>query len=134
MLRIEACRATVAGHRDPQRSDAKDLRRIPVPGNGFKSSTFSKGTSAKRPRAGRVSDARSRHRCPSCGNADQSTDAGGSWKDGAPLLERQVGRDDGGFSFMPAADDVVEQVGRSTVAGEVAKFVEYEQFGGPCSA
>ncbi len=35
---------------------------------------------------------------------------------------------------MPAADDVVEQVGRSTVAGEVAKFVEYEQFGGPCSA
>ena len=55
---------------------------------------------------------------------DESHDASGTRKDGAPLLVRQVGGDDGGFGFVPTTDDVVQEVGRATVAGKVAKLVD----------
>ena len=57
---------------------------------------------------------------------DESDDASGARKDGAPLLVRQVGGDDGGFGFVPATDDVVQEVGRSAVAGQVSEFVDYQ--------
>ena len=58
---------------------------------------------------------------------DHGDDAGGAGEDGPPLLEGQVGGDDGGPLLVAAADDVVEQVRRAGVAGEVADLVKDEQ-------
>jgi hypothetical protein len=41
---------------------------------------------------------------------DEGTEAGGAVKDGAPLLEGEVGGDDDGAHLVPSADDVEEQV------------------------
>ena len=59
----------------------------------------------------------------------QGDDAGGAGKDGAPLFEGEVGADDGGALFVAAADDLVEQVGGTGVAGQIAKLVQDQQVG-----
>ena len=55
---------------------------------------------------------------------DESDDAGGAWKDGVPLLEREIGGDDGGLVFMPSTNDVVKQVGGAVITGEVPELIE----------
>ena len=51
---------------------------------------------------------------------DQSDNAGSAGENGSPLFESEVGGDDGRIFLMATADDVVKQVGGSTVAGQVA--------------
>ena len=48
-------------------------------------------------------------------------------EDGAPLLEGQVRGDDDRALLVAAADDVEEQIGGASVAGDVAEFVENQQ-------
>lgn len=55
---------------------------------------------------------------------DQGSDAGGAGKEGAPLLERQVGGDDDGARLVSPADDVEEQVCRCIVAGKIFNLVD----------
>ena len=62
-------------------------------------------------------------------SVDESADAGGAWKDGAPLFEGEIGGDNRGPSFVAPAHDVVEEVGGSTVAREIAEFVENQDVG-----
>src|SRR5512145_2494727 len=58
---------------------------------------------------------------------DEGGDARGSGEDGAPGLEREIGRDDGGSFLVPAADDVEEEVCGSRVTREISDFVQDEQ-------
>src|SRR5450432_1048584 len=58
---------------------------------------------------------------------DESHDAGCAWKDGTPLLEREVGGDDAAPFLMPAGEDVVEDVGGPTVAGQRAELVQDQE-------
>lgn len=90
--------------------------------------------SAPRGRLALVQQApRSRRRCRGCGSVgrsgDEGGDAGGAREDGGPLLECEVGRDDGRPQLMAAADQVVEEIGGARVGGQVAEFVEHEQVG-----
>jgi len=55
---------------------------------------------------------------------DEGHDAGRAWKDSAPLLVGQVGRDDGDLGFVATINDVAEKVGGATFAGQVPKLVE----------
>ena len=50
---------------------------------------------------------------------DERGDAGGTREDGAPLLEREVGGDDGGPELMATADDVVEDVAAASIRRQV---------------
>ena len=52
---------------------------------------------------------------------DEGDDAGGAWEDGVPLLEYEVGGDDGSALLVAATDDVVEQVGGARVAGQISQ-------------
>jgi hypothetical protein len=56
---------------------------------------------------------------------DESRDASGTWKDGAPLFFCQIGGDDCGLGFVPTSDNVVTDVGRAVVAGagQIAKLI-----------
>src|ERR1039457_1085437 len=54
---------------------------------------------------------------------DEGGEASGTWEDGAPLFVGQIGGDDGGFGFVPTRDDVVKEVGRAVVAGQIAELV-----------
>jgi hypothetical protein len=60
---------------------------------------------------------------------DEGRDAGGAGEDGGPLLEGEVGGDDGGALLVAAGDDGVEAVGGAAVGGEVAELVEDEEMG-----
>jgi hypothetical protein len=55
---------------------------------------------------------------------DESADAGGTGEDGAPLLEGEVGRDDGGAARMAPADDVIEEIRRLAIAWQIPNFVD----------
>ena len=58
---------------------------------------------------------------------DQRADARGPREEGAPLLEGQIRGDDGGASQVPTGDDVVQDVGRAVVTGQIAYLVTDEQ-------
>ena len=58
---------------------------------------------------------------------DESDEAGGAGEYAPPFLEGQVGRDDGGGSFMAPADDLEEEVDGALVYGHISKFVAYEK-------
>jgi hypothetical protein len=58
---------------------------------------------------------------------DQRGDARRARKDRAPLLERQVRRQHERAALVPAADEVVEQIGGLTAARQVADFVQNQQ-------
>src|SRR5262249_17486874 len=60
---------------------------------------------------------------------DEGAEAGGVAEDGAPLLVREIGRDNDRASFVPRAHDAEEQVGGARVAGDVAQLVEDQQVG-----
>ena len=51
-------------------------------------------------------------------------------EDGGPLLESDVGGDDGGAAFVAFADDLEEEFAAALIEGEVAEFVEDEHAGG----
>ena len=55
---------------------------------------------------------------------DECDDASGTRKRSAPLLEAEVGGDDRGALLVASADDVVEDVCGSGVAGQVSELVE----------
>ena len=54
---------------------------------------------------------------------NEGGDAGGAGEDRAPLLEPEVGGDDGGALLMAATDDV-EQVAAAGIGGQVAQFIK----------
>ena len=54
---------------------------------------------------------------------------GGVVEELAPLLEGQVGRDDGRGALVAAIEDLVEQVRAAGVEGEISEFVDEEQLG-----
>jgi hypothetical protein len=62
---------------------------------------------------------------------DEAVDEGdrtaGIREDGRPVGEGQVGREHKTFPFIPAADDLEEEVGRARIVGEVANLIEAEQ-------
>ena len=58
---------------------------------------------------------------------DECADAFSSRKMGIPLLEREIGGDDGGALFVAPGDDVVEHVAGALILRDVADFVENEQ-------
>ena len=62
-----------------------------------------------------------------CKSVDEGNNAGSAGKDSAPLLEAQVGGDHGGAVFMSATDDVVEEVGGASIAGQIPKLVQDQQ-------
>ena len=52
---------------------------------------------------------------------DEGDRAAGVGEDGRPVGEGQIGREHETLSFVPAADDLEEQVGGAGVVGEVAR-------------
>lgn len=60
---------------------------------------------------------------------DERDDAGGSGEDGAPLLEGKVGGDHRRAALVPAADDVVQDVGGARVAWQVAELIQDQNLG-----
>jgi hypothetical protein len=58
---------------------------------------------------------------------DECNDTGGTGEDGTPLLEGEVGGDDDAAFLMPAAEDVVEDVGGPTIAGILAELVQDQE-------
>jgi len=60
---------------------------------------------------------------------DEGSNAGGSWEDGTPGLEGEIGRDDGAGPFVTAADDAVEEVPGTSVARKISEFVEDQEVG-----
>ena len=55
---------------------------------------------------------------------DEGNNASGTGKDGAPILEGEVGGDDGAGAFVATADDAVEEISGARVAREISEFVE----------
>jgi len=48
-------------------------------------------------------------------------------KELAPLLEGEIGSDDGGGALVAAIEDLVEEVGAASVEGEVAELIDEEE-------
>ena len=62
-----------------------------------------------------------------CESVEQSGDARSVWKDGVPVLKRQVrSQNDGAPGLITRVDDVVEKVSGVVIVGEVAKLVDTE--------
>lgn len=57
---------------------------------------------------------------------DEGDDAGGVGKDLAPLAEGFVGGQDDGFVLVAPRDDLEEEVGVTSVVGEVAELINDE--------
>jgi hypothetical protein len=53
--------------------------------------------------------------------------AAGVGKDGRPVGEGQIGREHQAFAFIPAADDLEEEVGGAAVVGEVAQLIKDQE-------
>ncbi len=60
---------------------------------------------------------------------DGGGDGGVSVENGGPVFERFVGGEDDGAALVAGADDLEEEVGAALVDGEVADFIQNEQFG-----
>ncbi len=87
---------------------------------------------ADRPGRGTLSGARSRRRCRRCWRVlDEAVDEGGhagrAREDSVPLLEGQIGGEDERAAFVPAGDDVVQEVGGLAAARQIADLVQDEQ-------
>jgi hypothetical protein len=52
-------------------------------------------------------------------SVDEGDDASGAGEGVAPLLEGEIGRDDRRALLVATADDVVEDVSRSGIAGQI---------------
>ena len=50
-------------------------------------------------------------------------------KEGAPVLEGQIRRDDGRAALVTLVEDLVEKVGSASVEAEISQFVNDEQSG-----
>ena len=55
---------------------------------------------------------------------------GGVVEELAPVLEGEIGGDDGGGALIAAIEDLVEEVGAAGIEGEVAQLVDEEQVAG----
>ena len=55
---------------------------------------------------------------------------GGVVEELSPVLEGEIGGDDGGGALIAVVEDLVEEVGAAGIEGEVAQFVDEEQLGG----
>jgi hypothetical protein len=58
---------------------------------------------------------------------NQSYEACGTWKHGAPFLEGEVGGDDGGGFLVAPADNAVEEVHRARVDWHIPEFVTHQK-------
>ena len=58
---------------------------------------------------------------------DEGDRAGRIGKDGVPLLEGQIRRDEDGFLLVATADNLKEEIGGVGVVGQIADFVDGEQ-------
>ena len=55
---------------------------------------------------------------------------GGVVEELSPVLEGQVGGDDGGGSLVAVVEDLVEQIGAASVEGQVSQLVDEQELGG----
>ena len=58
---------------------------------------------------------------------DEGADAGGTWKNGAPLFVAEVGGDNGGAFLVATRQNIVEHVGGARITRQVAELVEDQQ-------
>jgi hypothetical protein len=55
---------------------------------------------------------------------EESGDAGGVGKDGVPVLERAIRRQQRGVAFVAAVDDFEQQVSGVGIVGQISYFVQ----------